>query len=81
MWPRTRRAPADEDPNPASRDELIAWRRAQLIRAGFDSTLAASLATERAIDLHALIELVERGCPPPLAARILAPLDHERTAC
>ena len=48
----------------------------QLIRTGFDSTLAASLATERAIDLHALIELVERGCPPPLAARILAPLDH-----
>jgi hypothetical protein len=30
------------------------------------------------MDLHALIELVERGCPPPLAARILAPLDHER---
>lgn len=53
----------------------------QLIRTGFDSTSAASLATERAIDLHALIELVERGCPPPLAARILAPLDHERTAC
>jgi hypothetical protein len=25
--------------------------------------------------LHALIELVERGCPPELALRILAPLD------
>jgi hypothetical protein len=30
------------------------------------------------MDLHALTGLVERGCPPPLAARILAPLDHER---
>jgi hypothetical protein len=28
-----------------------------------------------------LIGLVERGCPPPLAARILAPLEHERRAC
>jgi hypothetical protein len=33
------------------------------------------------MDLHALIELVERGCPPELAARILAPLDEERTPC
>jgi hypothetical protein len=29
------------------------------------------------MDLHELIELVERGCPPALAARILAPLDRE----
>jgi hypothetical protein len=29
------------------------------------------------VDLHALVKLVERGCPPPLAARILAPLDHK----
>ena len=31
-------------------------------------------------DLHALIELVERGCPPELAVRILAPLDDEAAA-
>jgi hypothetical protein len=30
-------------------------------------------------DVHAVIELVERGCPPDLATRILAPLD-ENTA-
>jgi hypothetical protein len=29
------------------------------------------------VDVHALIELVERGCRPELAARILAPLDGE----
>jgi hypothetical protein len=27
------------------------------------------------VDIHALLELVDRGCPPHLAARILAPLD------
>lgn len=39
--------------------------------------LARRLAADHAIDLHALIELVEGGCPPALAARILAPLDRE----
>jgi hypothetical protein len=45
---------------------------------GFDTALTEELSREHAVDLHALIELVERGCPPPLAARIMAPLDHER---
>ena len=53
------------------------WRERQLTRAGFDAALASRTAADRSIDLHALIELVERGCPPDLAARILAPLDHE----
>jgi hypothetical protein len=53
----------------------------QLLRAGFAPHLAASIASERAMDLHALTELVERGCPPELAGRILAPLDEERTSC
>jgi hypothetical protein len=35
------------------------------------------LAEDCAIDLHAVLELVDRGCPPTLAARILAPL-HDR---
>jgi hypothetical protein len=59
------------------RGELTSWRLERLARAGFDAELAASLAADRAMDLHALIELVERGCPPELAARILAPLDRE----
>ncbi|MGH2966804.1 MAG: hypothetical protein ACRDMH_15675 [Solirubrobacterales bacterium] len=49
----------------------------QLERAGFEAELAAAVAADRAMDLHALIELVERGCPPRLAARILAPLERE----
>jgi hypothetical protein len=46
-----------------------------------DRELAQQLARDRGVDLHALIELVERGCPPSLAARILAPLEHERRGC
>jgi hypothetical protein len=58
--------------------EIVAWRRTRLRKAGFDAKLAERLSRECGVDLHALIELVERGCPPPLAARILAPLEHER---
>lgn len=60
---------------------IVAWRHARLGKAGFNSELAEHLSRECGVDLHALIELVERGCPPPLAARILAPLDHERRDC
>jgi hypothetical protein len=31
-------------------------------------------------DLHQLIELVEQGCPPELAVRILAPLEPREAA-
>jgi hypothetical protein len=61
--------------------ELARWRKQRLQLAGFDADLAASIAADCAIDLHAMIELVERGCPPRLAARILAPLEHEREPC
>jgi hypothetical protein len=27
------------------------------------------------VDLHELLVLIDRGCPPVLAARILAPID------
>jgi hypothetical protein len=61
---------------------VVAWRERQLVAAGFDLLLAAELAGLCAYDLHALIGLVGRGCPPKLAARILAPLDErERTPC
>ena len=42
---------------------------------------AEALSHDGDFDLHALIELIERGCPPGLAARILAPLDTERPQC
>jgi hypothetical protein len=61
--------------SPRHRD-IAGWRREQLARAGFPLPLARRLAREPWADLHALIELVERGCPPHLAVRILAPLDE-----
>jgi hypothetical protein len=55
----------------------VAWREARLRVAGFEREAASQLARDDAIDLHALLELVDRGCPPHLAARILAPLESE----
>jgi len=48
-----------------------AWRLEELERAGFDNRLAAELAARSEVDLHTAVELVQRGCPPQLAARIL----------
>jgi hypothetical protein len=56
---------------------LVDWRCGLLVEAGFPEALAARLARDDRWDLHALIDLVERGCPPALAARVLAPLDEE----
>jgi hypothetical protein len=60
-----------------SRREVVCWRCEQLTDSGFPLSVAARLAEEVRYDLHALIELVERGCPHHLAARIAAPLDGE----
>jgi hypothetical protein len=49
------------------------WRTEYLRAAGFEAALAHAVAVDSRYDVHALIELVERGCPPALAARILAP--------
>jgi hypothetical protein len=58
-------------------DEVRRWRREQLTECGFSRSLAAEVADDPRYDLHALIELVQRGCRPDLAARILAPLEQE----
>jgi hypothetical protein len=59
------------------RDGVIAWRRTQLVRSGFPEEAAAGVADDDRYDLHRLVELVERGCPPELALRILAPLEED----
>lgn len=51
------------------------WREGRLLSAGFDPDLADVLAHQEQVDLHELLKLVDRGCPPNLAARILAPLE------
>jgi hypothetical protein len=61
-------------------DEVIAWRRRQLLRSGFPERVVSSVASDGRYDLHRLIELVERGCQPELAVRILAPLEADEAA-
>jgi hypothetical protein len=63
---------------PESSIQVVEWRRARLLRAGFRPDLATQLADDCGIDLHTLLALVDRGCHPELAARILAPLDRNR---
>ena len=60
--------------------EVVRWRREQLTESGFPLSLAGRLAEDARYDLHALIELAERGCRPELAVRIVAPLDDEVAA-
>jgi hypothetical protein len=60
--------------------EVVRWRREQLVESGFALPLAIRVAKNARYDLHALIELVERGCPPDLAVRILAPVDEDTAA-
>jgi hypothetical protein len=60
--------------------EVVRWRREQLVDTGFSRPLASRLAKDARYDLHALIELVEHGCRPDLAVRILAPDDEENAA-
>jgi hypothetical protein len=60
---------------------VVGWRLERLVAAGFERGLATALAADCRVDLHRVIELVERGCPPLLAARILAPDDDERRPC
>jgi len=61
-------------------DEVFTWRRSQLVRSGFPELLAARVAHDNRYDLHRLIELVESGCRPELALRILAPLEEDEAA-
>lgn len=55
---------------------VTSWRRDRLVEAGFPLPLATRLARDPRYDLHALIGLVEDGCPRELALRILAPMEE-----
>lgn len=67
------------DRREAEGDEVFAWRRSQLVRSGFPEPLADRVAHDGRYDLHRVIGLIESGCPPELAVRILAPLEETET--
>ena len=52
-------------------ERVTAWRASELLRAGSEPIMAAELAEHGEVDLRIALELVERGCPPDLAAQIL----------
>jgi hypothetical protein len=62
---------------PEERQRVVAWRIDRLRDAGFPAGLATALARDTRYDVHALLELADRGCTPNLAARILCPLDDD----
>jgi hypothetical protein len=53
-------------------DRVERWRTAELMRVGFPGDDAVALAARFDVDLHEAITLVQRGCPPELAIRILS---------
>jgi tRNA splicing endonuclease len=55
----------------ATGDQVVAWRREQLRRAGCRRFEAEMLARELRVDLHEAVALLERGCPSPVTLKIL----------
>ena len=56
--------------------EVTSWRLHQLLEAGFAPGLAAQTADVPGVDVHALLELIDHGCSPELAVRIVGvPMD------
>jgi hypothetical protein len=65
----------------ADQDGVLGWRIERLREVGCSARLADTLARDGRYDLHALLELVDRGCPVELAARILTPLRDRCEPC
>jgi hypothetical protein len=47
------------------------WRTEELERAGYSQRAAGRLAARQDVDLHQAVQLLERGCSPELALKIL----------
>ncbi len=52
-------------------EAVLRWRFTELVRAGYDPSLAMEVASHVDVDLHAASDLVRRGCPQATALRIL----------
>jgi hypothetical protein len=73
--------PVERQSSERAADAVVLWRASRLRDAGFTPQLADALARDCAYDLHAVLELVDRGCPAELAARVLAPLEAGGRPC
>jgi hypothetical protein len=52
-------------------EKIERWRAEELERAGYGTRAAGRLAARHDIDLHYAVELLDLGCPPELAIKIL----------
>jgi len=52
-------------------ERIERWRAQELERAGYEPRAAGRLAVRHDVDLHTAVDLLQRGCPPSLALRIL----------
>jgi len=52
-------------------EAVLRWRFEELVRAGYDAGSALIIAGHGEVDLHAARRLLERGCPPETAIRII----------
>jgi hypothetical protein len=52
-------------------EKIERWRAEELVRAGYGTRAAGRLSARHDIDLHRAVELLEQGCPPELATKIL----------
>ena len=50
---------------------VLGWRRSELRRAGYNRKQASTVAARLDVDLHLAVELLERGCDPAIALKIL----------
>jgi hypothetical protein len=65
------RMPAVHDLIETELERVERWRAEALERAGYSPDASVELAARPDVDLHEAIELLERGCPPETAVRIL----------
>jgi len=62
---------ANVQPQETEQQRIERWRAEMLERAGYDAEQAAELAARHDIDMHSAAGLLEQGCPPDIALRIL----------
>jgi hypothetical protein len=52
-------------------ERIEVWRTEELERAGYSRRAAGRLAARHDVDLHQAVQLLQRGCQPDLALKIL----------
>jgi hypothetical protein len=52
-------------------ERIYLWRKAELVRAGYDHAAADLIAGREDIGLHEAIDLLEHSCPQDVALLIL----------